>query len=157
MSKKQPERSFIPTNPWENEMFQSLHQEMNRVFQNVLHRGSPMPHFACPTPVCDLVESDKSFTIHAELPGMSEKDVEISISGNSITIEGQKQEFRESEHDNYLTQERSIGHFKRTVRLPDSADMEKAEATAEAGVLTITIPKEKKSIVKPKKLSIKKK
>ena len=89
----------------------------------------------------DVVESDKEFVITAELPGVDERDVEVSVSDGMLAIRGEKrQEHEEKSADRYLS-ERSYGNFQRMFGLPRGTDEGKVEARFHNGVLSVTIPK----------------
>ena len=89
----------------------------------------------------DVTEDEKAYTVSAELPGMNEKDVAVSVKGNALVIEGEKrQEKEEKGKDTYLS-ERSYGAFKRSFTLPDDVEAGKVKAQFAKGVLTVTLPK----------------
>ncbi len=121
----------------------------------------PFRHFEGLTrgiaPSVDVTETDKAIRITAELAGMDEKDVEISLSDDGILhIKGEKTEEKEErDGDSYLS-ERRYGSFSRSFRLPDTLDRNKISADFNKGVLTVTLPKGKKA-QKAKKIAIKKK
>lgn len=101
-------------------------------------------------PSVDISETRKNFIVKAELPGLEAKDVKVSLSGDLLTIKGEKkkEEEEKDEHHHYI--ERYSGSFQRSFQLPTSVKADKVEATFEKGVLKITIPKaeeaEKKEI-----------
>ena len=89
----------------------------------------------------DVTEDDKAYTLNAELPGMDEKDISVSVKGGVLIVEGEKrQEKEEKGKDTYLS-ERSFGAFRRTFNLPDDVDAEKVKAQFAKGVLNVTLPK----------------
>jgi HSP20 family protein len=92
-------------------------------------------------PRIDVRENDREIDIDAELPGMSEKDVEVSVSDGALVIRGEKSDDREEEREGYVVHERSFGHVERVVPLPDGVDVEHAKATFKNGLLSIAIPK----------------
>jgi len=125
----------------------ALQQEMNRLFDEFF-RGwglAPFRGFDEPldafSPRVDVVESDKEVAVSAELPGMDEKEIDVSISRGVLTISGEKREEKEDKGKNYYRMERSYGSFQRSIPLPSEVDEGKAEATFNKGVLTITLPK----------------
>ncbi|MDX2265506.1 MAG: Hsp20/alpha crystallin family protein [Hyphomicrobiales bacterium] len=89
----------------------------------------------------DVDDNDKEITVTAELPGMNDADVDVSISNGLLTIRGEKKSDREAEKNGVLVRERIYGAMERTVPLPDGIDPNAAKATFRNGVLTITIPK----------------
>lgn len=89
----------------------------------------------------DVTEGDKGYMLSAELPGIDEKNVGVSVKGDALVIEGEKsQEKEEKNKDSYLS-ERSYGSFKRCFALPEDVDPDKIKAQFAKGVLTVTLPK----------------
>ncbi|MBN8531309.1 MAG: Hsp20/alpha crystallin family protein [Alphaproteobacteria bacterium] len=107
------------------------------------------------SPALDVSENDKEYKITAELPGMDIKDVQISVADGYVTIKGEKKEEKKEEKEGYVRQERSYGSFQRVVALPETANLEKAEASIAKGVLSIAIPKKAGAQSKERKLEIK--
>ena len=93
------------------------------------------------TPAVDVAESDKDFELTAELPGMSEKDVELTLANGNLVIKGEKKEQREARETDYYLSERRYGAFVRAFELPPGVDASKIEASFAKGVLTIKLPK----------------
>ena len=89
----------------------------------------------------DVSETDKEVCVTAELPGIDPKDVDINVSGNILSISGEKKEEREEKERNYQFMERSFGRFQRSIELPSSVDPDKVEATYKNGTLTVTLAK----------------
>jgi HSP20 family protein len=110
--------------------------------------------FAVNTAV-DVSENDKEYRISAEIPGMDAKDLQITAADGYITIRGEKREESEEEKKGYFRQERSYGEFQRVIALPDTANLEKAEANMSKGVLTVTIPKKAGAQSKERKIEVK--
>lgn len=92
-------------------------------------------------PSVDVAESDKEVTVTAELPGISEKDVDVTLSDDVLTIKGEKKAEREEKDKNYYMSERTYGSFERSFRLPESADPAKISADFQNGVLTVRVQK----------------
>jgi HSP20 family protein len=92
-------------------------------------------------PNVDIVENPEAFEIHAELPGMKEDDVKITLDNNVLTLSGEKKQFVKENHDNLLRVERSYGRFERSFSLPATIKSDAVKATYADGVLTITLPK----------------
>jgi HSP20 family protein len=105
-------------------------------------------------------ETDEEICITAELPGVEEKDIDISVSANRITIKGDKksetEEKKEQVGRQFLRLERSSGSFKRYMNLPFDIDPDTVEAEFKRGVLTVRIPKPPEAIEKTKKIEIRK-
>jgi HSP20 family protein len=89
----------------------------------------------------DVADSDEAYTITAELPGVKEKDIEISVSDDLLVIKGEKRLEKEEKSRNHFLSERSYGAFQRMFNLPHGTDSRKVEASFQAGVLKISIPK----------------
>jgi len=133
-----------------------LQREMNKLFDEVFE-GWGLPAFATRqmtfAPRVDLSESDKEVRVTAELPGIDEKNVEVSITADALTISGEKKEEHEQKEGAYHMVERSYGSFSRTIALPREVDADKAKASYKNGVLEIVLPKTEAST--RKKIEIK--
>src|SRR5690606_7161427 len=106
------------------------------------------------TPSLDMHEADGKIMISAELPGVDERDIEISVHEDMLTISGEKKsEFEDREGDAYRS-ERSYGRFSRTLRLPFQVDADKVEARYDKGVLKLTIEKPAGAMEQAKKIPI---
>jgi HSP20 family protein len=92
-------------------------------------------------PRVDLSETDKAYEITAELPGVEEKEVELSLQERVLTLSGEKRSEKEEEKKGYHLSERSYGSFRRSFRLPDDVDEDKIQAAFEKGVMHVTLPK----------------
>jgi HSP20 family protein len=92
-------------------------------------------------PLIDVSENDKEVVVRSEMPGVSPDDVSISVSGDVLTLEGEKKESSEKKGENWHHVERRFGSFHRSLRLPASVDPEKVTAGYADGVLTITLAK----------------
>lgn len=108
------------------------------------------------TPDMDVTETDKEIRITAELPGLADKDVEVEMSGDRLTIKGEKKEEQEKDEKDYHLSERRFGSFRRSMRLPDTVDPAKVSAEMKNGVLTVTLPKANGAAAKPRKVAISK-
>jgi HSP20 family protein len=140
--------------------FYSLQNQMNSLFDDFFSGFDVAPRaltggFGAFVPSVDIKESDKDFTIYAELPGVDEKDVEISVTNDSVTIKGEKKEEKEDKRKNYYYLERSYGSFNRTIPLTAETDANKAQASFKNGVLNIIIPKTQSAKAKGTKVPIK--
>ena len=110
--------------------------------------------FEATFPIADVVEGETDYRITAELPGMSEKDIEISLAGDTLTVKGEKKEEHEEKAQNRYVSERRYGSFQRSFALPEDADPEKIEAAFKNGVLTITLPKRPEAQAKQRKIEV---
>jgi len=103
-------------------------------------------------PSIEVFERENKLVVKAELPGMKEDDVDISVSDDLLTIKGEKRAESEVKDEDYYLCERSYGSFMRTIRMPSNADTGKINADFEDGVLEVTIPKTAET--KPKKIAV---
>jgi HSP20 family protein len=129
--------------------FMSLHRQMNRLFDDVFRESTGQTpstqgqggEGVMMSPQMDVSETDRELKICAELPGVSEKDIDIRLEDDVLVIRGEKKFERKDEKENYHFVERSYGTFQRALRLPGSVDPEQVKASFENGVLTVTVPK----------------
>ena len=103
----------------------------------------------------EVVEEDKLFRISVELPGAESKDVDVSLSGNTLVIKGKKKDERETQAQSYYLREREYGSFERFIDLPVGVDPDRIEAEFANGVLTVLLPKTAEAARKHKKIAIK--
>ncbi len=103
-------------------------------------------------PSVDVAETDDNVVVTAELPGVKQDDVSISVLNDVLTLKGEKKEEKEIKRENYHRIERSYGSFQRSISLPTGVQADKAKATYKDGVLTVTIPKAESA--KPKSIKI---
>jgi HSP20 family protein len=126
---------------------------VNRLFNNLFDTptvaSAPARRFA---PATDLIESDTHYILRADLPGLSEDDVNIEFEGNVLSVSGERKSEHEHRGQGYYRVERSYGSFRRSLRLPDGVDGEAIKATFDKGVLEITVPKPEQA--KPHKVQI---
>ena len=122
--------------------FADLRDEMDRLWEAMFTRrrpeGAAFP--LAQAPAVDVFEKDGQLHVRAELPGIDEKDIEIEVTHEGLTISGEKKEEHEVKEDNYYRSERSYGRFVRHIPLPERADVDKAEAKFNKGVLEIDMP-----------------
>ena len=131
--------------------FESFQREMNRLFDDFFRgigtsparfgRGEGFFGAAMAAPRVDVSETDREYEVTAELPGLEEKDVEVLLDQNLLTLKGEKRAEREEKDKNYYLAERSFGSFRRTIPLPVEIEQDKVEANFKNGVLTIRLPK----------------
>jgi len=115
----------------------------------------PTASFTLPTPAIDIVEEPTLYRMTAELPGMSEQEVELVLSGDTITLKGEKKQESEQKDKNYTMSERNYGAFQRSFSLPDGVDRDKIDASFAKGVLTVTLPKTMAASAQSKKIDVK--
>ncbi len=143
-------KSKMPANS-----FLALQDNINSLFRDMMNSNWLNRNFNQVSPAVDIVENGKEFRVTAELPGMDSKDIKINIADNYITLHGEKSEDKKEEKEGYYRHERSYGSFQRTITLPDSANLDKAEANFSKGLLTINVPKKAASQTKERQLDIK--
>lgn len=102
----------------------------------------------------DIAETEKDYSLEVEIPGVEEKDIDISLSGDLLTVKGEKKSEEKKEDKNYLRIERSYGSFQRSVTLPPDIDADKVKANFKNGILTITIPKSENAKPSVKKIKV---
>jgi HSP20 family protein len=105
-------------------------------------------------PSFEVRETDDAFVIKADMPGVRNDDLEISLSGNQLQITGKRDQEQEQDEGRYYTYERSYGSFSRVFVLPDSADVEGIRSELTDGVLTLTVPKKPGSSPQRRKIQI---
>jgi len=120
--------------------FLALQQEIDRLFEGFTRGFAGFPAREM-LPSMDLSETDKEIEITAELPGLEEKDIQLNVADNVLTIRGDKKNEREETKKDYHLVERSYGSFARTVQLPDGVNADSIKAVMSKGVLKVTVPK----------------
>lgn len=137
------------------DLLRSFRSDMDRVFDRFAGAfglpsfarmfDAPMPAvgdgFGLSAPAVDITEDAAAYKLAAELPGMSEKDVEVTLAGDTLTLKGEKRQETERQEANFHLSERSWGSFQRVFMLPPGVDREKVGAEFSRGVLTVTLPK----------------
>ncbi len=132
--------------PWQQ--FKSLQDEINDLFD--LNRTSPSTGLFDRniSPAMDVIEGEGNFTLRCELPGLSEKDVDVSYAAGVLTIRGEKKDSREAEKENYYKKESWSGSFQRTLSVPGSVDPSEISAVMKDGILTVVLPKKEEAKTK---------
>ena len=132
--------------PFRGRGFYDLHSEMNRMFDEVLggltRGGSGWQQGVQGTewtPTIDVFERDGNLVVRAELPGVKQEDVDITVHDRVLTVSGQREEEREQERGGYYVKERRHGAFRRSVMLPQGVDEDNIRARYEDGVLEVTV------------------
>jgi len=136
----------------------SLRREMDSMFDTFLRGFGFEPvegAFPAFNPKIDVTDTEKDIRVYAELPGIDEKDIDVSMSKDSLTIRGEKKEESETKDKDYHRIERSYGSFSRTIHLPVEVETDKIDAQLKKGVLTITLPKSVKAVEDTKKIQVK--
>ncbi len=142
------------------DIFSAMRDEMDRLFERfefgrprwpALVRGEEIT-----VPEIDVRENTNAIMVDAELPGVDEKDVSVTLANGVLTIKGEKKHEKEEKGDNYYLAERSFGSFARSIRLPDTVDENKVEAKFDKGVLKVTAAKKPEAIRTERKIEIRK-
>ncbi|MFI5015382.1 MAG: Hsp20/alpha crystallin family protein [Hyphomicrobiales bacterium] len=131
------------TNP-----FVSLQQEIERLFDDFGGSFSGFGEKGNLVPRMDVTETDKAIEVTAELPGLEEKDVEINLADDLLTIRGEKKSEKEEKDKNYHLVERNYGSFSRSIQLPAGVKSDAIQASIAKGVLKVTVPKPEPSVTK---------
>jgi HSP20 family protein len=152
----------------QRDIFSAMRDEMDRMLERFEHGW---PHFergwsrlpsllrgegAMTVPELDVRESTDAIVVEAELPGVDEKDVNVTLKDGVLTIKGEKKHETEQKGESYHMMERSFGSFERSIRLPDSVDETKVEAKFDKGVLSVTAAKRPEAVKAERRIQIKK-
>ncbi|OPY61632.1 Hsp20/alpha crystallin family protein [Syntrophorhabdus aromaticivorans] len=155
--KNETGKGFIDRRTWLNP-FQSFRSEMDRLMERFFHSFGTRPFDARTgvfVPQLDVVDEGTVVEVSVELPGIDEKDIEVSLSKDALVIKGEKKEEKEEKGKDYYRSERSFGSFTRSIALPEGVDTEGGEASFKKGVLTVRLPKTKEAIKETKKIPVK--
>lgn len=129
-----------------------LQRQINRLFDISFSRFPVRFEAEEFLPAIDLYEMDQEYVIEAELPGLNQKEIEVNIEDDYLTIKGEKKREREIKSEDYHRAERFYGKFERRIALPSDIDKEKVKASYKDGVLKITLPKREEA--KPKQIKV---
>jgi HSP20 family protein len=156
--RSEPAGSLVEWRP-----FESLRREFDRMFDDFMGGFGRFPlrslareelPFVSSPPV-DVIEKDDAFQITAELPGLDQKDVEVTCTDSTLTIKGEKKEDKEEKKKDYYVSERRFGSFQRAFRIPETVDAVKIDAAFKNGVLTLTLPKTTEAQKSQRKIEVK--
>lgn len=133
-----------------------MREEMDRLFAAVLGGRPLWDGFGNGgfRPEIEVEETRKEVRVSAELPGLDEKDIHVSVAEGMLVIEGHKHEEQEEEKEGYYHSERSYGAFRRCIPLPAPVDADHASATFKKGVLKIRLPKDPKAEARRRKIEV---
>ena len=131
----------------------TLRNAMDRLFDDSIVRPSALLSGQEAALPLDVYQTANEVVVKASLPGFKPEEVDISVMGDTLTIRGEHKEEKETKEEDYWLQERHYGSFSRSVTIPVEVKSEKAEASFEDGVLTLTLPKAE--AVKPKQIKVK--
>lgn len=138
-----------------------LRSEIDRLFDDFGSPGRSLFNFGTrtelvPVPALELVDDEKAYRLTAELPGLAEKDIEISVADGVLTISGEKKEVQEGKEKGFMLSERRYGAFLRKIPLPPDVDLDGIKAQFRDGVLTVTLAKDEKAAARSRKIAIEK-
>jgi len=144
----------------EENPFALLHRQIDDLFEDFFGesglgawRGGP-EGAGIVSPRFEISESDEAVEVSAELPGMDEKDIDVTLDEHSLTVKGEKKAEREEKKRNYHVSERSYGEFRRVIPLPAGVDQAKVKATFKKGVLHVTVPKTEQPASESRRIKI---
>ena len=148
-----------PRREWDPfSVLEHLQNQINRAFNSSLAEWPAASGWGTSFPSVDVYQDKENVIVTAEVPGLAEKDVDLTITGNTLTLKGEKASpvgeghGSEVKKQDYQRVERTYGSFQRVIELPVEVNAEKAKAKLTNGVLTVTLPKSE--AVKPKQISI---
>jgi HSP20 family protein len=130
----------------------TLQDQVNRLFDGSFPRRAEDSALTTWAPAVDIYETENELVIKADLPEISEKDLDVRVENNMLTIHGERKSEEKVKEENYLRVERTYGSFSRSFSLPNTVDPEKIHAEYKNGVLTVEIPKRAES--KPKQVKV---
>jgi HSP20 family protein len=127
---------------------------MNRLFRETYNQAAQDETLTSSTfaPAVDVYEDEHTVTLKVEVPGIDEKDIDIRLENNTLTVHGERKIEKEEKEENYRRVERQYGSFTRTFTLPPTVDAEKVSASYDKGVLKVALPK--KAEAKPKQIKV---
>lgn len=146
---------WLTTKNNQNLTLNSLKNEMDTFFDNFFDFNPVSLSESVFSPKVDITENGQNYQINAELPGLTEKEIKVSLENNTLSISAEKSEenSKEEKDMNYIVRERSYGSFQRSIKLPQNIDGNQVKAEFKNGVLSIEIPKAAKE--ETKKIAIK--
>ncbi|HOW98883.1 MAG TPA: Hsp20/alpha crystallin family protein [Kiritimatiellia bacterium] len=142
--------------------FERLHREMNELFDGFLRDfgGTALPSLWRERaedrvlPSVEVAETDESVQVTVELPGMDEKDIQVSLDDNALMVKGEKKQEREERKKNYRLSERSYGQFQRVIPLPAGIETDQVKAQFKNGVLNIILPKARSTAAESRRIPV---
>jgi HSP20 family protein len=134
--------------------FSTLQDRINRVFHESYSGAGQDESLTTSSfaPAVDVYEDEHTVSLKIDVPGIDEKDIDVRVENNTLTVHGERKIEKEEKEENYRRVERQYGSFTRTFTLPTTVDSENVSATYDKGVLKITLPK--KAEAKPKQIKV---
>ncbi|MCW9024737.1 MAG: Hsp20/alpha crystallin family protein [Gammaproteobacteria bacterium] len=143
--------TLVRYEPWS--LLNQFRREMDQMFEAPTNRDETSDVATSDwTPAVDIRETDTAFEIHADIPGVDPKDIDVHMENGVLSIKGERQSENKEEREGYKRVERSRGTFYRRFSLPDTAVADKITAKSNHGVLEITIPKQEQQ--QPRKITV---
>ena len=142
--------ALVRYEPWN--ALDQMRKEMDRLFDTTQNNEGSNIATSDWTPAVDIKETENAFEIHADIPGVDPKDIDVHMEKGMLTIKGERESETKEEREGYKRVERSRGTFYRRFSLPDTADADKISANSKNGVLQISIPKKEQE--QPRKISV---
>ena len=132
----------------------TLQDRINRAFRESYSGGAHDESLTTSSfaPAVDVYEDEHKVALKIEVPGIDEKDIDVRVENNTLTVHGERKIEKEEKEENYRRVERQYGSFTRTFTLPQTVDSEKVSANYDKGVLNVTLPK--KAEAKPKQIKV---
>lgn len=130
----------------------TFHEQLNRVFDDVLRRSGEESNLTTWAPAVDIFETEHELVVKADLPDVDPKELDIRVENNILTIRGERKFQKQVNENNYLRVERSYGSFARSFSLANTVNSEAIKAEYNNGVLTLNIPKREEA--KPKQIRV---
>lgn len=153
LAKTEPARALSP--------FEEMERRVEDLFRRPFSLMEPswwprlrMPEMEEVSPKVDIFEEGDNFVVKAEIPGLKKEEIEVNLTGDMITISGEKKKEEKVERKDYYRVERSYGSFTRSFRLPKEVQTDKAKATFKDGVLEVKVPKTEEAKKKEKKVPV---
>lgn len=138
-----------------------FYSEIDRLFDNFFNDSGKFPstlfgkdRFASFSLKIDISEDDSSIDVSAELPGLDEKDIQVSLKDEVLTIKGEKKHEEEKKNKDYYRVERSFGTFERSIRVPEGINADNIKASFKKGVLKVSLPKSEKAKEKARRIEV---
>lgn len=151
------EKNRLPS-LWPSGMFQDFHKEMDQLLHGFFGGEAPKAYEGLPqgvlSPAIDITETEKEIKLTAELPGLAEEDVELTIRDGRLTLRGEKKIERDEKKEDLHISERRYGAFHRSLPIPDRVEAGKIKAKFDKGVLVVTMPKKPDAQAKARKIAI---
>src|SRR5438045_6056692 len=134
--------------------FTTLQDRMNRLFRDNYGEGQEALNTSTFAPPVDVYEDEHNITLKIEVPGIDEKDIDVRIENNTLTVHGERKYEKEEKEENYRRVERQYGSFTRTFTLPSTVDPEKVSATYDKGILKLSLRKKAEAYPKQIKVNV---